>query len=138
MEEKKDFSTKCSDETKREKTTTNNRITVPATETVKPRKRRKKKKAELPPEYSIIDKSVCEFVATVIPFSLLVISTGNKQYELSKEEVTILTPLWDRVITKRLPEYLSQYTEEVSLVSMICMLIVKKSDISTLISPQKE
>jgi hypothetical protein len=107
---------------------------LPENQEIKVKKVRKPRVSKIQAEtestpFQLIDKNTCLLISGLVPFSLLALGLKKPEYELNDEEKESLAPLWDKIIQKYLPIYLSQYAEEVSLGIAISLLLIKKSGV---------
>ena len=74
------------------------------------------------------DKNLYNACACIIPFTVIALFTGNKDYELTQSQKEYLAPLWEALFLKYIPAmYLFKCTEEITLATTIFGLIIKKS-----------
>ena len=83
--------------------------------------------AASPPAPMNLPEPLLMMIASTIPFALIAMQTGNENYRLSHSEQQMLAPLWNDVIEKYAPAFLSDYGPEFALASGIIMVLVGKS-----------
>lgn len=79
--------------------------------------------------FSIIDKSLMNIIAGMIPFSILATFTKNDKYLLTFQEKETLALQWDAVAHKYIPDIIESYGCEVTLASTIGLFLVAKSGV---------
>lgn len=79
--------------------------------------------------YSILDKKLVKMVAGLIPFALLATYLKDNRYLLTEAEKDFMADQWDVCISEWLPEVMSKYGSEYTLLGSMAVLIITKSGV---------
>lgn len=77
--------------------------------------------------YSILNKNLVKMIAGLVPFAILATYLKDNKYLLTDPEKEFMADQWDIVLSERLPEAMSKYGSEYTLLGSMAVLIISKS-----------